>query len=148
MLPSCLDRRRPRWRRTGGSRWKHLGSSLLPPKAGLLLEGNGANQKQKRSSSSSRSEKKQYSNQKTNLQDWSGADWSNQQSNGEVAGGWSREASIEQPAPPADPATFTTIYKLKTIKNIIEVLKNYTMTTHGMVKPIVGNVGYVINSYN
>ena len=49
-------------------------------------------------------EKNQYSNQKTNLQDWSGADWSNQQSNGEVAGGWSREASIEQPAPPADPA--------------------------------------------
>ena len=38
------------------------------------------------------------------MQDWSGADWSNQQqSNGEVAaGGWSREASIEQPAPPAD----------------------------------------------
>ena len=37
------------------------------------------------------------------LQDWSGADWSNQQSNGEVAS-WSREASVEQPAPPADPA--------------------------------------------
>ena len=37
------------------------------------------------------------------LQDWSGADWSNQQSNGEV-GSWSREASVEQPAPPPDPA--------------------------------------------
>ena len=37
------------------------------------------------------------------MQDWSGADWSNQQSNGEVAS-WSREASVEQPAPPADPA--------------------------------------------
>ena len=87
------------------ARWKHLGSKLLPPKAGLLLEGSGG--KQRRSSSRQEAAYK-YSNITSYLQDWSGTDWSNQQQpNGEVAS-WSGQASVEQPEPPVDPAAPTT----------------------------------------